>query len=182
MAQWTAFTLLAVVLVVAAVTDIRTGKVYNWLTYPAIVVGLLYWLVVGWLGAPVGIAEALIGLAAGLIPFTIIFALGGLGGGDVKLMAAVGAVSASWEVVLGAAFYGLLLAAMYAVVLMIRKGLVKRTLSRIFGAALLASSRVKTKLDEETPRVPFAAAVAFGGIIAGLEQMLNWQSPWTWLN
>lgn len=182
MVAWIAFALLAVVLIVAAATDIRTGKVYNWLTYPAILVGLVYWLIAGWLGSPVGIVDALVGLAAGLIPFAIIFALGGLGGGDVKLMAAVGAVSASWHVVLGAAFYGLLLAAAYAIVLMIRKGLVKRTLRRIFGAALLASAKVKAELDENTPRVPLAAAVAVGGIIAGLEQMLGWQSPWAWLS
>ncbi len=178
MAHGIAFALLTVVLIIAAVTDIRTGKVYNWLTYPAILLGLAFWCAAGWLGAPTGLASALIGFAAGLIPFAIVYALGGLGGGDVKLMAAVGTVSASWEVVLGAAFYGLLLAGLYAVVLMIRRGLVKQTLRRIFGAALLASAKVRADLDRDSPRVPFAAAVAIAASVAGAEHLLDGHSPW----
>ena len=45
-AEVIAFALLVLVLAVAAFTDWKTGKVYNWLTYPAIVGGLIYWA--GW--------------------------------------------------------------------------------------------------------------------------------------
>jgi len=37
-----AYVSLAALLIAAAVTDVRTGKVFNWLTYPAVLVGLAY--------------------------------------------------------------------------------------------------------------------------------------------
>ncbi len=89
MSEAIAFVLLAGVVTVAGVTDWRCGKVYNWLTYPAMAGGLLYWAIAGALGAPVGITEAFIALFAALVPFAILYFGGGLGGGDVKLMGAV---------------------------------------------------------------------------------------------
>ena len=47
MANATAFGLLVIVLVTAAVTDLRTGQIFNWLTYPAILIGIAFWTIVG---------------------------------------------------------------------------------------------------------------------------------------
>lgn len=173
-----AFGLLAVVLLIAAVTDFRHGKIYNWLTLPAMLVGLVYWLIVGLLGHDKGIGASLIGLACGLIPFGFLALRGWLGGGDAKLMGAVGALSASWDCVLGAAFYGMLVAMAMAIVIMIHHGLIKQTLSRIFGAILSTAMRVKPDLENEKHTVAFGAAVAIGGLIAGAENMLGWIAPW----
>ena len=173
-----AYYLLAVVLLIAAVTDFRRGKIYNWLTLPAILVGLVYWLIVGLLGHDKGIVASLIGLACGLIPFGFLALRGWLGGGDAKLMGAVGALSANWECVLGSAFYGMLVAMAMAVVIMFHHGLVKQTLSRIFGAILSTAARVKPDLENEKHTVPFGAAVAIGGFVAGAEHLLGWVSPW----
>ena len=181
MAQPFAFALLAIVLITAGVTDWRWGKVYNWLTYPAFLVGLAYWAIAGWLGAAHGFVDALIALLAGLVPFAILFAGGGLGGGDVKLMGAVGALSASWECVLSTALYALLAALVLAVFVMVRHGLLKRTFSRLFGAAMQAGARMKPDIPEDSPRIAFSAAIALGGLIAGGEQLLHWQTPWRWL-
>ena len=49
MAAWIAMTLLAGLLITAAITDIRTGKVFNWLTYSAMLVGLAFAPLWGWL-------------------------------------------------------------------------------------------------------------------------------------
>ena len=48
--QWLSWTILALVLIAAAICDLRRGNVYNWLTYPAVVVGLA-------LGVAAGAAE-----------------------------------------------------------------------------------------------------------------------------
>jgi len=177
-----AYALLAGTLGVAAVTDWRTGRIFNWLTYPAMLLGLAYWTGAGLAGAERGLIDAMIGLAAGILPFAVLITLGGLHGGDMKLMGAVGAVSAMWQVVLATAVYGLLIAGVFAIVIMIRKGLVKQTLGRIFGAAMMKAAKVNADLDERPgATVPFAAAAALGGLLAGAEQMLGLATPWAWL-
>jgi len=81
--------LLAVV-AAAAVVDLLTGKVPNWLTYPAAALGLGAWAFMrGW----PGVGSSAAGLAVGFVPLFILYRTGaGLGGGDVKLMGAVGAL------------------------------------------------------------------------------------------
>lgn len=177
------YSLMVVVVVVAAVTDFRTKLVPNRLTYSAVLVGLILWPIAG---AVVGGSElaiefsqaSWIGMLCGLVPFALLVMTAGLGGGDMKLMAAVGALSASWEVVLSTTIYALVVAVVMAGFVMIRRGVVKETLGRVFSAALLASARVKADLPKDGPTVAFAAAVAVGAAIAGAEQMLGWDSPW----
>ncbi len=170
----------------AAVIDLRTGLVPNRLTYPAILTGLIYWpaaagLADGWSAVGLASAAAWIAMLAGLVPMAILVTSGGLGGGDMKLMAAVGAWSASWSMVLSTMVYALIVALLIAVVVMIRRGVVKRTLGRVAGAALLAASRSKPVFSDDAPRVPFAVAVAVGAVVAGLEHLLDVRLPWSWL-
>lgn len=80
---------LAVLLVTAIGTDLRSSRIPNWLTFP-----VMGFALVGhaWLG---GIPEAsfgLAGLGAGLGLFIIPYVSKGIGAGDVKLMAAIGAI------------------------------------------------------------------------------------------
>ena len=73
---------------VGAVKDVRGRRIPNWLTYSGLLTALLVRIVVGgWAGLRGGLAGML--LAGGI--FFLFFLLGGMGGGDVKLMAAVGA-------------------------------------------------------------------------------------------
>jgi len=188
MADVIAYILIAVVVLIAAVWDVRTDKVPNRLTYPAIVLGLLFWTVVGFspwseaagiAGPGEGFWKSSVGLTAALVPMAAIFLSGGLGGGDVKLMTAVGAMTGDWKVVLSAGVYALLVAALMAVVVMVRKGLVKRTAQRIAGAAMMASMRVKPEMPTDSPRVAFAVAIAAGVLVAGSEHMLGVVYPWS---
>ena len=168
--------LLAGVLVAAAIYDQRTQKVPNWLVYPAIGIAVVWWTLVGLVlrpaGVPqVGLQEALLGFAAGFVPFAMIFAMGGFGGGDVKTMAAVGTISASWQCVFSTAVYAIVIALVMSGYVMVRKGLIKQTFKRIFDAA----ARRAALDDEQTTRIPFCVAVCVGGIIAGIEVMLGYK-------
>jgi prepilin peptidase CpaA len=72
----------------AGITDLRYRKIPNWLTYSAIPIAIvLHWIVAGGHAALLSLAGAAIGLTV-LLPFVL---LGGLGGGDWKLMGALGA-------------------------------------------------------------------------------------------
>jgi prepilin peptidase CpaA len=79
---------LSVVLVVAAVIDGWKLKVPNWITFPLIVGGWVYSTAMfGW----EGFGWSLLGTAAGLALLLPLYAIGGMGAGDVKLLAGVGA-------------------------------------------------------------------------------------------
>ncbi|HVT89919.1 MAG TPA: A24 family peptidase [Tepidisphaeraceae bacterium] len=72
----------------AAVQDVRTRKIRNWLTFTMALSGLLASMLHRGAVAP---SQAGLGLLVGFaIPF-VLFVLGALGGGDVKLLAGVGA-------------------------------------------------------------------------------------------
>jgi prepilin peptidase CpaA len=80
--------LVTITLIVAAVIDGLQLKVPNWLTFPLIFSGWVYSTVAfGWEGLGWSLLGTLVGLAL-LLPS---YAIGGMGAGDVKLLAGVGA-------------------------------------------------------------------------------------------
>jgi prepilin peptidase CpaA len=79
---------LAVILVIAVAGDLRARRIPNVLTFPGLALGLLFGLVeAGWSG----LWTSLLGAGAGLGLLFLPFSLGGIGAGDVKLLAVVGA-------------------------------------------------------------------------------------------
>jgi prepilin peptidase CpaA len=82
----------SITLVVAAVIDGFKLKVPNWITYPMVITGWLYsatWMAdYSWYE---GLLYSLAGTAVGLALLLPAYAIGGMGAGDVKLLAGVGA-------------------------------------------------------------------------------------------
>ena len=77
-----------VVLIVAAVIDGAILKVPNWLTFPFIICGWVHCtLQAGW----AGLGFSLLGTFVGMMLLLVLRNVGGMGGGDVKLLAGVGA-------------------------------------------------------------------------------------------
>jgi len=77
-----------IVLAVATVTDLRSRRIPNWLVLPFMAAGIGVSAVShGWHG----IAQSLMGLALGALLFGVLCWMGGMGMGDVKLVAAIGA-------------------------------------------------------------------------------------------
>lgn len=80
--------LVTVTLVVAAVIDGYKLKVPNWITFPLILSGWAYsGVAFGW----EGLGYSLLGTVVGLALLMPAYAIGGMGAGDVKLLAGVGA-------------------------------------------------------------------------------------------
>jgi prepilin peptidase CpaA len=79
---------LFVMLSIAAVSDLRSRKIRNWLTFSLVLTGLAQSFTAVHTVAPMA---SLLGLAAGFGLTFLLFAMGALGGGDVKLLAGVGA-------------------------------------------------------------------------------------------
>lgn len=80
--------LVSVVLIFAAVIDGLKLKVPNWITFPMIICG---WLASSYFFGWSGLFYSLIGTGVGLALLLPAYAIGGMGAGDVKLLAGVGA-------------------------------------------------------------------------------------------
>jgi prepilin peptidase CpaA len=78
-------------LVVAAVIDGLKLKVPNWITFPMIITGWVYSATLSPYAGWEGLAYSLLGTAVGLALLLPAYAIGGMGAGDVKLLAGIGA-------------------------------------------------------------------------------------------
>jgi prepilin peptidase CpaA len=157
--------LLVAVALVCAVTDLFRKKVYNAITYPAIVLGFV--LQIALYGLP-GLWSALAGFAIGFFPAFMLLVLGGMGGGDVKLMGAIGAiaggVAATEALLLGVlfgAFIGLGQLAWHGVLL---KSLWRQT--KMIVGLIVPSVRPKGPIPPELKHeLRFGVALAAGTLV-----------------
>ncbi len=94
--QWILISVVVGFTAIAALCDLRTKRLPNWLTVPAFLAGLTFHVVHGAVdqglgGAWDGLLFAMGGFATGLGALLVLWLVGGGGGGDVKLMGALGA-------------------------------------------------------------------------------------------
>lgn len=147
-----------VVGVAAIVDDVARRKIANWIPCSAFAAGLILQTIQGgWRGA----GAALAGTAAGAGVFLIFYLMGGMGGGDVKLMAGFGAVlgvKRLLEAALWTAGCGGLLAALVIVAGYVREIWRTRRPAKVETAVAGSESRRKLKADS----IPYAPAIAAG--------------------
>ena len=103
----------AVIAAIAAATDLRTGEMPNWLTLGALLVApvvhfaIVLSLKAGWRAAWTAGACSLLGaIACSFVP-AILYRQDAIGGGDLKLLAAIGAILAPQRVHGSLEFFGL---------------------------------------------------------------------------
>jgi prepilin peptidase CpaA len=82
------YLVLVVLATLTAITDLAQRTIPNILTYSASAIGLALGATAGWSG----VVSALVGFVGLGIPMLLLFQYGALGGGDVKLVAAFGAL------------------------------------------------------------------------------------------
>ena len=157
---------------VAGWTDWRWRRIPNWLTVPALLLGIgVNCAATGWTGAKESLLGAALGLGL-LLPFVLIRSLGA---GDWKLAGALGAFlgpSRMITVLLGT----VLVAGLMAVVLIIwkkRVGQTLRNLAHIVAALFtLHLPGPKVSLDNpESSKIPFGVAMAVTVVLYALGQV-----------
>ena len=144
-------TVAVVVAAVAAFFDLRSRRIPNWFTYTILTLALLIAFLLGGeqrfmlRAAGVGVA----------VPFLVLFYLGLFGGGDVKLMAAIGALAGPFYG-MNIALTSLLVGGLCAAVILLWQGRLWSTL------AYEASFKKGTDEDRDTAKdsFPFATAIA----------------------
>jgi len=153
---------------VAAVSDVRTGRVPNVLTVGATLAALAFSLLVG--GVP-GFVTSLSGALIGLMLFLPFFALGGMGGGDVKLLAAAGSWLGPWGAVcaaLGASLAG----GIVAIAIGLSKGYLRQAMRNLLATLAVWQTVGPSPVPELTlaesagPRLPYAVPIGIGAIVA----------------
>lgn len=123
--------MLLMVLLIAVVMDLRSSRIPNWLTVPAMGFALAGHV---WVNHTDGLLFSLAGLAAGLGPFFLLYLAGGIGAGDVKLMAAIGAFVGLYGV-LSSAWLAMIIGGIYAMGAMCYQWGLAATGQRLISAA-----------------------------------------------
>lgn len=146
--------------------DLRTRRLPNLLTLGSAVAALLYAVSTVGLG---GAVASISGWAAGLALFLPLFALGGLGAGDVKLLAAFGAwlgpMAALWT-----ALYASMAGGVMALVVALATGYLGQALRNVsFLVTFWRTVGVKplpelTLQSARGPRLPYALAITAGAV------------------
>lgn len=155
---------LLVTVAAASITDVRSRRVPNVLTVPALIVALFSWFPDGGVGG--------VGLALGCALATLVVGLlfqsaGVVGGGDVKLLAAVAAFSGwalfrellIWTALVGGAV-ALLVLAYYRALL----PLLREVASSAFD--FLRFGFARNPVQGEGHKVPYATIIACGSVAA----------------
>ena len=108
----------SITLIVAAVIDGMKLKVPNWITFPMIITGWIYSAAFSPYAGWEGLMFSLVGTAVGLALLLPAYAIGGMGAGDVKLLAAIGAFL-GWKAALFTVFLSSLLGGIVGLLLIV---------------------------------------------------------------
>jgi prepilin peptidase CpaA len=152
---------------VAAVTDLRSRTIPNWLTLPALGLGLLLNPALhAAAGAPwqTGLLSAAGGCLLLGISFGVLGLVNFVGMGDVKLMAAVGAL-VRWPLALGALAFVAIAGGVVALGYALARGRLGHVLRNIalIGRGLVKRSQPDAPMVRpELHRIPYAIAILLG--------------------
>lgn len=152
---------------VCLITDILWRRIYNLVTLPAAFAGLTLGFVNGgWQGLLLAVGGLVIGFATLIIPYYV----GGMGAGDVKLMAALGALVGP-----GAIVQVFLYTALIGGVIAVANAIWRKTLTRAFRniwewtrslwlqrMAGLRGGLTQTELEKTAGVIPYGVAIALG--------------------
>jgi prepilin peptidase CpaA len=160
--------MLTAALVVATITDLRSQRIYNWLTFPLILTGLAAHALYAGLD---GLLLSGGGFALGLGVMVMPFFMGMMGAGDVKLMAGVGAWLGA-QATFTAFLFTCLAGGVYAVIVLLRNiDQFKAVLANIWGTLLVTISTRRFEYSpvatgKSMPRLCYGVAIAVGTVAA----------------
>jgi prepilin peptidase CpaA len=172
--------ILLVLLLAAAICDLRTRRIPNLLTFGGAAAALLYGLV-----SPHhhggGLLWALGGLGLGLALMLPLYLLRAMGAGDVKLMAMAGAFlgpEATWQAVLFVFITGGIAALAYALWHRVAGRLMRNTLqtTQLLFVTVAAGIRPDARAStvESVGRLPYGVSIALGTTAFLVARQFTW--------
>jgi prepilin peptidase CpaA len=153
---------LAVMLAIAVYVELKESRIPNWLTLSGMALGLL----IGYLHGTTAFWFSLGGLAIGFGFLFIFYVFGGIGGGDVKLMGAAGALMGA-DLIKPALFYTAFIGAFLAVMMVIwRKNFWERIGWGLRRVAFWRKDGTQQPAENTPIAVPYGLAIAIGCLLA----------------
>jgi prepilin peptidase CpaA len=152
----------------ACVTDVRSRRIPNLLTFGAAAAAVLFHVVIDGVA---GLGTSIGGWVVGTVLFLPFFVLGGMGAGDVKLLAALGAWLGPREA-LWVAMYGSLAGGVMAVAVALARGYLLtavRNLRALGTYWFLVGPQPMPGLTlerNEGPRLAYALPIFAGAVVA----------------
>jgi prepilin peptidase CpaA len=155
-------TLLALILIIGIPTvfyDIRSRRIPNWITIPACFTGLA---LAGILAGSEGLASSVRGLFVGGGTFFMLFLMGWMGAGDVKLLGAVGAIFGYPDIV-----NAVLLTVLTGGVLAVAQMTLYHTWNKCFSRfRLIRRKETEPENQSFAVTVPYGLAIVAGSLMA----------------
>ena len=159
--------LLLSILSISAIIDLRVQRIPNLITFPAVIISLLYHFFTNGID---GLIFSTLGLAAGIGLFIIPYMIGFSGAGDAKLMGAVGAILGS-KSTFSAFLIIALVGGVYAIIIILLnkkqfKGFFKKQLITL-KLFILTREFIPDPVEENSkkPKLCYGVAIALGTLI-----------------
>lgn len=170
--------MLLILLILSVYYDWTRRKIPNRITMPAILIGVIWSTVNSGLD---GFLFSVLGFLLGFAVFLVPYIYGGIGAGDVKLMAAIGSLM-GWEFVLVAGLATAIFGGGLVIVYMLYKGSLKKTLINALGLVVRPLLRllymltrkdwflvnqkyfIGKKEEKLNDYIPYALAIASGTV------------------
>ena len=162
-----AYVVVAAVAAAACVIDLRERRIPNWLTFSAAGSGIAYHLFVNGFS---GLGFAAGGWIVGVAIFFLPFLLRGLGGGDIKLLGALGAWLGPLDIVWLSLYTGVA-GAVLALVVSFARGYLRQALQNIWLLLMHIRMEGLRPLPEMTihhgtgPKLAYGAAIFAGAMV-----------------
>jgi len=156
------------VLCVASFTDLRSRRIPNWLSLPFMALGIV---ASAWMHGWHGVAQSMGGFGLGALIFGIMCWMGGMGMGDVKLAAAIGAWVGPEQLLLALVVTGLaggIMALGWAIFGGFTNDLFRGSGEFVFGwkrRTTLAHPELVLS-NPKARKMPYAPAIAIGTLIS----------------
>ncbi|WP_422658096.1 A24 family peptidase [Paenibacillus sp. EC2-1] len=167
-----AYVLCGIYLVAAYITDVRSMKIPNFLTLPTMLVGVIYH---GATNGLEGMAYSAKGMVGGFSILLIMYFMGAVGAGDVKLFGGIGAWCGLWFTVQAIIYSVLFAGGIGILILLWRREIFKRLrrmAENVAGVFIFKSLMPWNNSKEAYLRFPFMIAVLPGAILTYMNDHL----------
>lgn len=154
---------LGLTLVIAVFTDWRKHRIYNKLLVPAFFVALL---IHTFQGGALGLTNSLLGAIVGFALLFLPYLMGGMGAGDVKLLAVIGAFEGA-SFVITSFLYGAVIGGIISVFLLARRKALGNTLKHYLRFLPILSKHLSAATNNVSQeKFPYGIAIVLGTLIA----------------
>jgi prepilin peptidase CpaA len=179
---------IGIIAVIATLSDLRYRKIFNWLTLPAMVVGLLISFLAS--GFP-GLGFGIIGVLLALLAFGWMWGIKILGAGDVKLLMAFSALAGAAPLagkgeisfVADLILLTILVGGILAALILITKGRMApffRKMQRFF--ITFTNRNLETEFPKADPslKMPFGISISIAAVWLWIDNpLVRWgMRPW----